>query len=69
MTRCDEASSPSLPIHNGRWLSRREGAAIIRRIARRANASLPEAVRIQVTPYVLRHSFLRKLIEAIDDLA
>jgi integrase/recombinase XerD len=47
----------------GRKLSRREAAAIIRRIAAQANAHLPGDEKIDVSPHVLRHTFLRKLAE------
>ncbi len=46
-----------------RRLSRREAAAIVRRIAGQANANRPAKEHIQVTPHVLRHTFLRKLAE------
>jgi integrase/recombinase XerD len=48
---------------NGRPLSRREAAAIIRRIAAQANAHLAEDEKIDVSPHILRHTFLRKLAE------
>jgi integrase/recombinase XerD len=61
-TRQDEA--PALfPTRSGRRLSCQEAAAIIRRIAAQANAHLPEAEKINVSPHVLRHTFLRKLAE------
>jgi integrase/recombinase XerD len=56
--------SPALfPTRSGRRLSRREAAAIIGRIAAQANAHLPEDQKIDVSPHVLRHTFLRKLAE------
>lgn len=59
-----EDDSPALfPTRNGRPLSRREAEAIIRRIAAQANAHLPEEKKIDVSPHVLRHTFLRKLTE------
>jgi integrase/recombinase XerD len=51
------------PTRSGRALSRREAAAIIRRIAAQANAHLAENEKIDVSPHVLRHTFLRKLAE------
>jgi integrase/recombinase XerD len=48
----------------GRRLSRREAAALMRRIAVQANARLSEDERIAVSPHVLRHTFLRKLAKA-----
>jgi integrase/recombinase XerD len=57
--------SPALfPTRSGRRLARREGAAIIvRRIDAQANAHLPEKEKIDRSPHVLRHTFLRKLTE------
>jgi integrase/recombinase XerD len=56
--------SPTLFItRTGRKLSRREAAGIIRRIAAQANAHLPEEEKIDVSPHVLRHTFLRNLAE------
>jgi integrase/recombinase XerD len=47
----------------GRKLSRREAYGIIQRIAAQANAHLSEDEKIDVSPHVLRHTFLRKLAE------
>jgi integrase/recombinase XerD len=52
------------PTRSGRALSRREAAAIIRRIAAQANAHLAEEEKIDVSPHILRHTFLRKLAES-----
>ena len=57
------AAGPLFPTRNGRRLSRREAAAIIRRITGQANANRPENEYIQVSQHVLRHTFLRKLAE------
>ena len=51
------------PTRSSRPLSRREAAAIIRRIAAQANAHLAEDEKIDVSPHILRHTFLRKLAE------
>jgi site-specific recombinase XerC len=60
--RQDDA--PALfPTRRGRRLSRREAAAIIRRIAAQANAHLSEEEKIEVSLHVPRHTFLRKLAE------
>jgi integrase/recombinase XerD len=59
-----EDDSPALFItRTGRKLSRREAYGIIQRIAAQANAHLPEDEKIDVSPHVLRHTFLRKLAE------
>ena len=59
-----ENDSPSLFItRTGRRLSRREAAAIIRRMAAQANGRLSDEEKIEVSPHVLRHTFLRKLAE------
>jgi integrase/recombinase XerD len=56
--------SPALFMtRTGRKLSRREAYGIILRVAAQANAHLPEAEKIDVSPHVLRHTFLRKLAE------
>ena len=60
--RDDDAPALFL-TRTGRRLSRREAAAIIRRIAAQANAHRPAEERIDVSPHVLRHTFLRKLAE------
>ena len=54
---------PLFLTRTGRRLSRREAATIIRRIAAQANAQRPEEEWIDVSPHVLRHTFLRKLAE------
>jgi integrase/recombinase XerD len=59
----DDTSPALFPTRSGRRLSRREAAAIIRRIAAQANAHLAEEEKIDVSPHVLRHTFLRKLAE------
>jgi integrase/recombinase XerD len=56
--------SPFLFItRTGRRLSRREAAAIIGRMATQANGRLSDEEKIEVSPHVLRHTFLRKLAE------
>ncbi len=59
----DDTAGPLFPTRTGRRLSRREAAAIMQRIAAQANVHLPEDERIEVSPHVLRHTFLRKLAE------
>lgn len=58
-----DGAAPLFITRTGRRLSRREAAAIMRRIAAQANAHLPAEERIDVSPHVLRHTFLRKLAE------
>jgi integrase/recombinase XerD len=56
--------SPALFVtRTGRKLSRREAYGIVSRVAAQANAHLPEDEKIDVSPHVLRHTFLRKLAE------
>jgi integrase/recombinase XerD len=56
--------SPALFLtRTGRKLSRREAYGIVLRVAAQANAHLPEEEKIDVSPHVLRHTFLRKLAE------
>jgi integrase/recombinase XerD len=59
----EDGAPPLFITRTGRRLSRREAAAIIRRIAAQANAHLSAEERIDVSPHVLRHTFLRKLAE------
>ena len=56
-------SSALFMTRTGRKLSRREAYGIILRVAAQANAHLPEEEKIDVSPHVLRHTFLRKLAE------
>jgi len=60
--REDEAK-PIFITRTGRRLSRREAAASIQRIAAQANGRLSAEEQIDVSPHVLRHTFLRKLAE------
>jgi integrase/recombinase XerD len=56
--------SPALFMtRTGRKLSRREAYGIVCRVAAQANAHLPKDEKINVSPHVLRHTFLRKLAE------
>ena len=56
-------SPPLFITRTGRRLSRREAAAIIGRMAAQANGRLSKDEQIDVSPHVLRHTFLRKLAE------
>ena len=47
----------------GRRMSRREAAASIGRIAAQVNGRVSDEEKIDVSPHVLRHTFLRKLAE------
>jgi integrase/recombinase XerD len=51
------------PTRSHRRLSRREAAQIIQCIAGQANANRPQQEHTQVSPHLLRHTFLRKLAE------
>jgi integrase/recombinase XerD len=56
--------SPALFMtRTGRKLSRREAYGIVCRVAAQANAHLSAEEKIDVSPHVLRHTFLRKLAE------
>src|SRR5262249_37154843 len=60
--RKDEAP-PLFITRTGRRLSRREAAAIIQRMAAQANGRVSAEENIEVSPHVLRHTFLRQLAE------
>ena len=63
LTARQDASPALFLTRTGRKLSRREAYGIIQRIVAQANAHLPEAEKMDVSPHVLRHTFLRKLAE------
>ncbi len=54
---------PLSPTRSGKRLDRIQCYRILQRIADQANAHLPAGEKIQVSPHVLRHTFLRKLAE------
>jgi integrase/recombinase XerD len=56
-------SPPLFITRTGRRMSRGEAAEAVRRIAAQANGRLLEEEKIEVSPHVLRHTFLRKLAE------
>src|SRR5262249_10536200 len=58
-----DTSPPLFITRTGRRMSRREAAEAVRRIAAQANGRLPAEEKIDVSPHVLRHTFLRKLAE------
>ena len=58
-----DASPALFMTRTGRKLSRREAYGIVGRVAAQANAHLPEEEKIDVSPHVLRHTFLRKVAE------
>ncbi len=57
-----DLDAPVFPTRTGRRMDRREATYALKRITDQANAHLSEE-SIEVTPHVLRHSFLRKLAE------
>jgi integrase/recombinase XerD len=59
----EDKATPIFITSKGRRMSRREAAASIRRIATQANGRLSNEEKIEVSPHVLRHTFLRKLAE------
>jgi len=59
-TRQDD-SLPLFITRTGRRMSRSEAAEAVRRIAAQANGRLSAEEKIDVSPHVLRHTFLRKL--------
>ena len=59
----EDKAKPIFITRTGRRLSRREAAAIIGRMAAQANGRLSDEEKSEVSPHVLRHTFLRKLAE------
>ena len=58
-----EKATAIFTTRTGRRMSRREAAASIGRIAAQVNGRVSEDEKIDVSPHVLRHTFLRKLAE------
>jgi integrase/recombinase XerD len=58
-----DAATPLFITRTGRRLSRREAAAIIQRMADQVNGRVSAEEQLDVSPHVLRHTFLRKLAE------
>jgi integrase/recombinase XerD len=60
----EDHAPPLFITRTGRRMSRREAATSIGRIAAQANGRVSDEEHIDVSPHVLRHTFLRKLAEA-----
>jgi integrase/recombinase XerD len=60
----EDKAMPLFPRRIGRQMSWHEATEALRRMAAQTNAWLPEEEKIDVSPHVLRHTFLRKLAEA-----
>lgn len=52
---------PLFPTRSGKALDRRQAFAILKRVARQANAHLPPGQHMHVSPHILRHTLLRKV--------
>jgi integrase/recombinase XerD len=52
---------PIFPTRSGKRLDRTQVFMILKRISQQANAHLPPAQRLQVSPHVPRHTLLRKV--------
>jgi integrase/recombinase XerD len=61
LTERGSAPGPVFLTRSGARLDRRQVFLILRRMAEQANAHLPEAEKIKVSPHVLRHTLLRKV--------
>ena len=59
----EDTAPPLFITRTGRRMSRGEAAESVRHIAAQANGRLLEEEQIDVSPHVLRHTFLRKLAE------
>jgi len=57
------AKAPIFTTRTGKALNRHQLFEILQRVAQQANAHLPKGQQIEVSPHVLRHTFLRKLAE------
>ncbi len=62
-TERGDEPGPLLTTRSGKSPGRRQMQRILSRVAEQANAHMPEGERIQVSPHILRHTFLRKLAE------
>ncbi len=58
-----EPQAPLLVTQYGNRINVRDIARICERIAKQANAYLPETQKIKLTPHMLRHSFLKKIAD------
>jgi integrase/recombinase XerD len=58
-----DTATPLFITRTGRRMYRGEAAEAVRRIAAQANGRLAKEEKIDVSPHVLRHTFLRKLAE------
>lgn len=55
-----DVPSPLFPTRSGKRLERTQAFFILTRVAQQANAHLPPAQHLEVSPHVLRHTLLRK---------
>ena len=58
-----KGEGPLFSTRSGKAVERIQGWRIIQRMVEQANAHLPEDERVDASPHVLRHTFLRKLAE------
>jgi integrase/recombinase XerD len=56
-----QAPGPLFLTRSGKRLDRTQAFVILKRVAQQANAHLPPAQRLEVSPHVLRHTLLRKV--------
>jgi len=59
----DDQPGPLFTTRTGERLDRVQVFKILQRVAAQANTHRPAGERIEVSPHVLRHTFLRKLAE------
>jgi integrase/recombinase XerD len=56
-----DVPGPLFPTRSGKRLDRTQAFLILKRVAQQANAHLPPAQHLEVSPHVLRHTLLRKV--------
>jgi integrase/recombinase XerD len=61
LERRGDVPSPLFPTRSGKRLDRTQAFLILKREAQQANAHLPPAQHLEVSPHVLRHTLLRKV--------
>ena len=56
-----DVPGPLFPTRSGKRLDRTQAFLVLKHVAQQANAHLPPAQHLEVSPHVLRHTLLRKV--------